>query len=71
MNYRTAIPVVCILCIVGPQLANAAESEYLHPWLESGFSLDLGVFFPDRKLDLRINGTLTGINDEIDFDKRR
>jgi len=69
MNYRTAILIVCILCIVGPQLAVAAESEDLHPFLERGFSLDLGVFFPDRKLDLRVNGSRAGINDEIDFDE--
>jgi len=69
MNYRTAILVVCILCIVGPQRAVATESEDLHPFLERGFSLDLGVFFPDRQLDLRVNGSLTGINDEIDFDE--
>jgi len=61
---------VSIFCIVGTQLAVAAESEDQHSWLESGFSLDLGVIFPDRELDLRVNGTLTGINDEIDFDKR-
>ncbi len=71
MDYRTTILVVYVLCFAGPQLAVAAESEDLHPWLERGFSLDLGVFYPDRELDLRVNGTLTGINDEIDFDKRR
>lgn len=42
----------------------------MHPYLENGFSLDLGVFFPDRELDLRVNGALDGINDEIDFDER-
>ena len=71
MDYRTSILVVYVLCFAGPQLTVAAESENLHPWLERGFSLDLGVFYPDRELDLRVNGTLTGINDEIDFDKRR
>ena len=58
-----------MLCIVGPQLAVAAESENLHPFLERGFSLDLGIFFPDRKLDLRVNGSVAGTNDEIDFDE--
>ena len=58
-----------MLFFAGPQLTVAAESEDLHPYLESGFSLDVGVFFPDRKLDLRVNGSLAGINDEIDFDE--
>ncbi len=60
-----------MLCLAGPQLTVAAESEDLHPYLERGFSLDLGIFYPDRDLDLRVNGSITGINDEIDFDKRR
>jgi len=69
MACRTATFVVCMLFFAGPQLAVAAESEDLHPYLESGFSLDVGVFFPDRKLDLRVNGSLASINDEIDFDE--
>ena len=59
-----------MLCLAAPQLTVAAESEDLHPYLRRGFSLDLGVFFPDRELDLRVNGSLVGINDEIDFDRR-
>ena len=71
MACRTATLVVGMLCFAAPQLTVAAESEDLHPYLERGFSLDLGVFFPDRELDLRINGSLVGDNDEIDFDRRR
>jgi hypothetical protein len=61
--------VICLLYFAGPPLTNAAEPEDLHPYLESGFSLDLGVFFPDRHLNLSVNGSVAGINDEIDFDK--
>ncbi len=61
--------VVCLLCFTAPQLALAEDTEDLHPYLESGFSLDLGVFFPDRHLNLSVNGSVGGINDEIDFDK--
>ena len=71
MVCRTTTLVVCMFCIAGPQLTVAAESEDVHPYLERGFSLDVGVFYPDRELDLRINGSIAGINDEIDFDKRR
>ena len=71
MACRIATLVVCMLCFACPQLTVAAESEDLHPYLKSGFSLDLGVFFPDRELDLRVNGSLVGDNDEIDFDRRR
>jgi len=69
MACRSVTFVVCMFCLAAPQLADAAESEDLHPYLERGFSLDLGVFFPDRKLDLRVNGSVAGINEEIDFDE--
>ncbi len=71
MAWRTAIFVVSMLCFAGPQLTVAAEAEDRHPILESPFSIDIGVFFPDRELDLRVNGPLAGFNDEIDFDERR
>ncbi len=69
MTYGTASLVVAILCLATPQLTVAEDSESLHPYLERGFSLDLGIFYPDRKLDMRVNGTISGINDEIDFDE--
>ena len=69
MVIRTATLVVCLLCFAAPKLTIAAESEYLHPFLHRGFSLDVGVFFPDRHLDLNVNGTVGGINEEIDFDQ--
>ena len=61
--------VVCMTCLAVPQHTLAEESVDLHPFLQRGFSLDVGVFFPDRKLDLSVNGTVAGINDEIDFDQ--
>ncbi len=70
MIIRTTTLVVCVLCFAAPQLTVAAELEDLHPYLESEFSLDLGVYFPDRKLKLRVNGSLAGNNDKIDFDRR-
>ena len=67
MVCRTATLVVCMLCFAAPQLTDAAESEDLHPYLERAFSLDIGVFYPDRELDLRVkaantNGIEPGIN---------
>jgi hypothetical protein len=69
MNCRTATFVVCMLCFAASSLTVAAESDDVHPYLENGFSLDIGIFYPDRELDLRVNGSLAGINDEIDFDE--
>ena len=69
MTDGTASLVVAVLCLASPQLTVAENSEGLHPFLESGFSLDLGIFYPDRQLDLAVNGSVTGINDEIHFDE--
>ncbi len=69
MAYGTASLVVAVLCLAAPQLTVAEDSEGLHPFLESGFSLDFGIFYPDRQLDLAVNGTVTGINDEVHFDE--
>jgi len=64
-----AAVVVSMLCFAAPQITIAAEPENLHPYLQRGFSLDVGVFFPDRKLDLSVNGSVAGINEDIDFDQ--
>ena len=57
--------VVCMTCLAVPQLALAEESVDLHPFLHRGFSMDVGVFFPDRELNLSVNGTVDVINEEI------
>ena len=45
----------------------AADEDDLHPLLTSGVSIDVGIFYPDRELDLSVNGRLN-VNDPIDFD---
>jgi len=69
MYIRTTTLVVFVLCCAVPKPILAEDAEDLHPYLESGFSIDLGIFYPDRELDLRVNGTASGINDEIHFDE--
>jgi hypothetical protein len=41
----------------------------LHPFLTDGLSVDVGIFYPDREWDLRVNGSIGGPNAEIDFDE--
>ena len=50
-----------------PSNCLADEANDVHPLLTTGFSLDVGIFYPDRELDIRVDGTL-GRNQEIDFD---
>lgn len=45
-----------------------AEEADVHPLMTSGVSLDVGVFLPDRELDLSVDGTI-GENEKIDFQK--
>jgi len=69
MTCRGPAVAVCLLGLAVSQLAAAAESDDVHPYLEKGFSLDLGVFYPDRQMDLRVDGSLGAINTNIDFDE--
>jgi hypothetical protein len=69
MPCRSATLIVVAIIFAVPQVVTAEETRDRHPYLENGFSLDLGVFYPDRQLDLRINGSVGGINTEIDFDE--
>ena len=32
--------------------------------------VDMGVFFPDRTLKIRVNGTIAGINRDVDFENK-
>ena len=49
--------------------AFAQESRDLHPLLTESFSVDVGVFFPDREVELSVDGslTLTGQKRDVDF----
>lgn len=61
---------IVMLAMAMPLTAYAQSSDDLHPFLERGFWIDVGMFFPDRELNVRVNGSLVGINDPIDFDER-
>lgn len=65
-----ALATIVLLAVTMPCTASAQSSEELHPFLQRGFWVDVGMFFPDRELNLRVNGSLVGINDPIEFDER-
>lgn len=50
------------------QPARAADQDNVHPYLTEKFSLDLGMFFPDREFRIRVDGPVGGISDEIDVE---
>lgn len=45
----------------------AAESGSAHPYLTEKFFLDLGVYFPERKLRISVDGPTTPQNPDFDF----
>jgi hypothetical protein len=64
-----AVIVFSAISLAVPGEALADHPVDLHPLLVRGGSIDVGVFYPDRNLNLRVNGTLAGTNDEIDFNE--
>ncbi|MCK5325636.1 MAG: hypothetical protein KAJ57_06495, partial [Woeseiaceae bacterium] len=46
-----------IVFLAAGQFASAEEHRELHPWLDSKFAFDVGVFFPDRSNRLRATGS--------------
>ena len=69
MDCRIATLIIWAIIFAVPQVVAAEELGDRHPYLENGFSLDLGIFYPDRQLSLQVNGALGRINREIDFDE--
>lgn len=49
------------------QCVLAQEQDNTHPYLNSKYFVDVGVFFPDRKISLRADGLVSGPSDPIDF----
>ncbi len=50
------------------QFAQAEEQSNEHPYLSEKFFVDVGIFFPDRQFSIRVNSTVTGPTDVIDFE---
>jgi hypothetical protein len=65
----SAIACLGLVLLWLPLAAAEDDSDDLHPSMTDGVSLDVGIFYPDREWDLRVNGTISGDNEDIDFDK--
>jgi len=64
------IVIVASLIFVGEtQLLLAEERGDVHPYLTEAFTIDLGVYFPDRELRLGVDTPVGGPNDPIDFQR--
>lgn len=61
------IPFAAILLICSPLAVCADQSSDMHPYLTDTFFLDLGAFFPERRLNLSVNGSTGDLNPVVDF----
>ena len=66
-KYARGIVLVSIFFVAEPSVLRAEEGSDIHPYLISEFFVDLGVYFPDRKVGIRVDGSLVGVNEPIDF----
>lgn len=67
MNARILIAVGLILA-VSSSSATADDESDLHPYLTATYFVDLGVFFPQRKVELSVDGPISSAQDDIDFE---
>jgi hypothetical protein len=68
MNYVKGLILASILLVADTSLLYAQETSDVHPYMTEKFFLDLGVFFPDRELRVRVNGRVVGAPQDIDFE---
>ena len=67
-NTRNTLLIVALF--VGGTISLPAEAQDgVHPYLTDKFSLDLGVFFPERQVTMGIDGPIGLPGEDIDFDK--
>jgi hypothetical protein len=60
---------LCLVVICSTNVARAQEVTEVHPYITEKFFVDVGVFFPDRKIKLSANGTNNDPNPIIDFNE--
>lgn len=61
--YRNLL--VCLLLIVGISTLHAQEQADVHPYLTDKFFIDVGVFFADRDTRVRVDGVISGENEDF------
>ena len=59
---------VGLLLTVGSNSATADDEAGLHPYLTDKFNVELGVYFPKRQVELSVDGPISGVQGDIDFE---
>jgi len=60
----------CAILIVATNLAHPQELRNVHPMLTDKFVIDLGMFFPERSVKVRVDGSVTGTRQDINFESQ-
>ena len=68
IRVSTIFLVGLVVPLASPKIL-AQGNDDLHPLLTKDVVIDVGAFFPDRDVDIGLDGTITGPNDSIDFDR--
>ena len=68
ISFRYAF-LLSLLLIGSPQPGLAANTSGVHPYLSDTFFIDVGAFFPDRRLSLAVNGSTGESHDPIEFEE--
>lgn len=61
---------LCAVLLAATNLVYSEEPSNVHPSLTDQFVLDLGMYFPERSVNIRVDGTIAGTNRDIDFEKQ-
>lgn len=67
MNDRLILAIGLLLAAFS-QPGFAEDEADLHPYLTATYFVDLGVFFPQRKVELNVDGPVSSARDDIDFE---
>lgn len=68
MSYVKGCVVFLLLIISASKKASAAETGDAHAYLTEKFFVDLGLYFPQRKLRISVNGSGSDVGEDIEFD---
>ena len=69
MKYVMSIVLLSMLFAVDTHALRAEDQVDVHPYLAQEFFVDLGVYFPNRTVGFRVDGSLDTPNDIIDFQR--
>ena len=68
-RYESRYAVICFLLVSGTNMLHAQEQTDVHPYLANKFFIDLGIYFPDRETRLGVDGAISGVNDDFEFER--